>query len=236
VSFQGDSLCDGRLTLYIHTMSLTCVAISDTHCRHAALELPAGDVLIHGGDFLSRGDVGELDDFAEWFMAQPHRYKVVIAGNHDRCLEADPLLAMCFDIPGVHYLSDSGVTLEGVSFWGSPWTPEFYNWSFMLPRGEALAAKWQLIPQGTDVVITHGPPHGIGDACYDGRRVGCEALAERLAVIKPRFHISGHIHEDYGTREVDGTTYINASTCNFRYNPVNAPVVFEVPGRNAAVS
>ena len=78
------------------------------------------------------------------------------------------------------------------------------------------------------MVITHGPPHSIGDECYDGRRVGCEALAERLTVIKPRFHISGHIHEDYGTRDVAGTTYINASTCNLRYNPVNPPVVFEV--------
>ena len=31
--------------------------------------------------------------------------------------------------------------LDGVRFWGSPWTPEFYNWSFMLPRGDALASK-----------------------------------------------------------------------------------------------
>ncbi len=209
-------------------MALTCVAISDTHCRHGEVELPLADVLIHAGDFLSRGHEQELRLFVDWFVSRPHRHKIIIAGNHDRCLQHRPALAEAFDRPGTHYLLDSGVSVEGVSFWGSPWTPEFFNWAFMLPRGEALAAKWALIPEDTAVVITHGPPHGVGDRCYDGRHAGCKALAARLAVVEPQVHVCGHIHEGYGAGVVGSTTVINASTCDRRYRPINPPVVFEV--------
>lgn len=38
--------------------------------------------------------------------------------------------------------------------------PWFYGWGFNLPRGQALLEKWNLIPEGVDVLITHGPPLG----------------------------------------------------------------------------
>lgn len=40
--------------------------------------------------------------------------------------------------------------------------PWFYGWGFNLPRGQALLEKWNLIPEGVDVLITHGPPLGKG--------------------------------------------------------------------------
>lgn len=58
---------------------------------------------------------------------------------------------------GVTYLEDSAATIGGVSFWGSPWQPEYGRSAFNLPRGAALSRKWDLIPDGTDVLITHGP-------------------------------------------------------------------------------
>lgn len=38
--------------------------------------------------------------------------------------------------------------------------PWFYGWGFNLPRGQALLEKWNLIPDGIDILITHGPPLG----------------------------------------------------------------------------
>ena len=61
------------------------------------------------------------------------------------------------------YLEDSGIEIDGVRFWGSPWTPNFMDWAFMLDRDELLYQKWKAIPEHTDVLITHGPPKGIGD-------------------------------------------------------------------------
>ena len=54
------------------------------------ISIPDGDVLIHAGDFCSEGESVEARSFGEFFRSLPHRHKVVIAGNHDRCLEADP--------------------------------------------------------------------------------------------------------------------------------------------------
>ena len=66
------------------------VCVSDTHNLHGALPpLPQGDVLLHAGDFTMRGEPEEVQRFAEWWHAQPHPQKVVIAGNHDFCLEVE---------------------------------------------------------------------------------------------------------------------------------------------------
>lgn len=60
------------------------VCISDTHGQHIKLSVPDGDVLVHAGDFMAFGYAPkEIADFNHWLSTQPHRYKVVIAGNHD---------------------------------------------------------------------------------------------------------------------------------------------------------
>jgi hypothetical protein len=53
---------------------------------------------------------------------------------------------------------DSKINIEGIRIWGSPWQPNYHEWAFMLERGEVIKKKWDLIPEGTDVLITHGPP------------------------------------------------------------------------------
>ena len=54
-----------------------------------------------------------------------HRHKIVIAGNHDRCFEADlDQSKACLPAPLV-YLHDSGCELAGLRFWGAPWQPWF---------------------------------------------------------------------------------------------------------------
>ena len=40
------------------------------------IRLPAGDVLLHAGDFTSRGTAEEVRAFADWLRKQPHRLKV----------------------------------------------------------------------------------------------------------------------------------------------------------------
>ena len=155
------------------------VAISDTHGRHAELTLPEGDVLIHTGDFSRRGRVEELEDFNAWLGEQPFRHRIIIAGNHDWLFERDNAHARAL-ITNAIYLEDSGCELAGLRFWGSPWTPVFFDWAFNLPRGEGCRAKWRQIPTGTDVVVTHGPPLGHGDLCSSGLRAGCLDLLDEL--------------------------------------------------------
>lgn len=70
----------------------------------------------------------------------------------------------------------------------SPWQPEFYDWAYNLPRGEPCAAKWRAIPDGVDILLTHGPPLGHGDLCKPGQhRAGCVDLLQQVQTrIKPK--------------------------------------------------
>ena len=138
-------------------MKLVCT--SDTHGFHHRLKLPPGDVLIHAGDFCSRGDEWEAKNFAVWLHDQNYKHKIVISGNHDRIMEKDPQFGELLFGGVAHYLLDSSVVIDGIKFYGSPWQPAFNNWAFNIPRdSDEIAAKWNLIPDDTDVLITHGPP------------------------------------------------------------------------------
>jgi hypothetical protein len=126
----------------------------------------------------------------------------------------------------VHYLS---ITL--LLTCSSPWQPVFCDWGFNLPRGEACLEKWQPIPAGVDLLVTHGPPLGHGDRCRGGNRAGCGNLLEEIeGRIRPKLHVFGHIHEDYGVSTNGTTVFANASNCNIRYDRhnLNAPLVFDV--------
>lgn len=205
------------------------VCLSDTHLIHEkrSFEVPEGDVLIHAGDFTMRGTEPEIRCFHRWFTSLPHPHKVVVAGNHDWLFERDPARARAL-MTGCIYLEDSAATVQGLCIWGSPWTPWFFDWAFNLHRGDPIRRKWQLIPGGIDILITHGPPLGILDLTVNDEPAGCGDLLKALERIRPRLHIFGHIHEGYGQIARDGTIYVNASICDERYRGANAPVVVEL--------
>jgi predicted phosphodiesterase len=203
--------------------------ISDTHGQHHQLILPKGDVLVHAGDVSARGKAAEVLDFLHWFAAQDFEHKLFIAGNHDFYFENTPADAIRQMIPaGITYLNDSGTTIGSISIWGSPVTPWFYDWAFNRRRGPDIQQHWELIPAGTQVLVTHGPVFGILDRTDGGLNAGCDDLLVKVNELKPRVHICGHIHEAYGQVSRDGTTFINASVLNQRYKLVNEPVVLEL--------
>jgi len=71
----------------------------------------------------------------------------------------------------------------------------------------------------------HGPAYEILDLTTGMVRAGCEDLLNRIKEVKPKIHLSGHIHEGYGQVEKFGTHFINASVLNIRYEMVNAPII-----------
>ena len=147
--------------------------------------------------------------------------------------------ALVEKIGGVTYLQDQGEMIEGLSIWGSPWQPWFYDWAFNLARGPQLAEKWAMIPNGIDIVVTHGPPMGILDRTDRGEHVGCADLRDQMAILRPRLHVFGHIHEGYGqvVKQVwrrddptvsDDTIYVNAANCTVQYRVENPPIVVDL--------
>lgn len=187
--------------------------IADTHGSQP--QLPGGDVLIHAGDLTHVGDLPDINDAAKWLGAQDYKHKIAIAGNHDWGFVRDPEAArqMMADA-GVTYLEDSGCVVEGLKFWGSPWSPTFGNWAFMGTE-RVLRQQWALIPDDTDVLIVHGPAYGLGDRTSRNVRAGCRDLRVALARVRPLLSVHGHIHEDGGAwslrHQEDTTWVVNAS-------------------------
>jgi len=119
--------------------------------------------------------------------------------------------------------------VNDVNVWGSPWQPEFMNWAYNLPRqGTELKEKWDMIPENTDILITHGPPHGYLDKLpYIPENLGCELLRERVDVVKPKIHVFGHIHYGHGYVTNGDTHFINAAVLNEQYIHEHKPINVE---------
>ena len=213
--------------------------ISDTHTKHNQVtsSLPGGDLLIHAGDFTSRGYKHEIQQFFKWFSGlNNYTHKIVVAGNHDLMFEDDPKQAkeIISEYPNATYLQDD-LELIGddystaVKVYGSPWQPEFYNWAFNLPRmGWELQQKWDDIPVGVDILVTHGPAWGHLDTVVgQNMHLGCELLANRINIVKPKIHVFGHIHTGYGYKFDNGTHYFNAAVLNEQYIFTQKPLTVD---------
>lgn len=216
------------------------VFISDTHDLHANVQVPDGDILIHAGDATMLGRMNEIAAFGKWFREQPHKHKVFVPGNHDWMFQKNRTMALQLlnngiigDAGGrINYLEDGLVTINGLRIWGSPWQPTFFDWAFNLDRGEAIKRKWDLIPEGLDILITHGPPMGVHDQIsphLGSEHLGDEELMAAVERAKPKIHVFGHIHGGYGQTQYVNTLFVNAAICNEAYKPVNDPIVIEIP-------
>lgn len=187
--------------------------ISDTHGLHEQLEMPEADVLVHCGDFSHSRKSARL--FLEWFSTQDYKYKVLIAGNHDRWFEKmgyDTIQQVLKDYgTDIIYLQDTEVIIEGVKFYGTPWVPQFFDWAFMGTESY-LSNKFKKIPEDTQVLITHGPQYSVLDTVNENRSVGSTALRDRIKTLPNLvLHTFGHIHS--GTGRVD-TDYISINAAN----------------------
>ena len=201
------------------------VFISDTHGIHKKLGELSGDMIIHAGDISNRGTYKEIKTFLNWFEALNFEHKIFIAGNHDFYLEHLNTSELEELIPkNVIYLNDSGIKIDNLNIWGSPIQPWFHDWAFNRNRGTEIKKHWDLIPDETDLLITHGPPFNILDKTISGERVGCLDLLKRVMIVKPSIHVFGHIHENYGTKKRNGIQFINAAVLNQKYKMSNPPI------------
>jgi calcineurin-like phosphoesterase family protein len=191
-----------------HPIRIAC--ISDTHNTQPTV--PDGNILLHAGDLTNNGTFEELQAQLRWLSSLPHRHKLVIAGNHDRLLDADYVARFpdrTYEGPGtsrsdldwgdITYLNDSSVTLHHLpgdrtlSIYGSPLTEQCGTFAFQYPP--VREGVWdRRVPDGTDVLLVHGPPRGY----LDGGGKGCPQLAREVWRVRPRLVVFGHIHIGYG--------------------------------------
>lgn len=206
--------------------------VADLHGHLPAV--PECDVLVIGGDVTPPHDhdvafqARWLDsEFRAWLDAAPATEVVGIAGNHDFVFENAPET-----VPGDlrwTYLEDEAAEVGGLRFWGSPWTPWFFDWAFNAPKGDAdeefLGARYAGVPDAADVLVVHGPPRGYGDRTASGMDVGSTAFLETIDRVRPAVCLFGHIHEGRGRWDRDGIDLVNAAAVNLQYELVADPFV-----------
>lgn len=228
------------------------VCISDLHGKLPPV-IPNCDLLLISGDICPHSPMrtyaGSLDDmlfqgqwlnttFREWLEKTPAKNVIACWGNHDYVAERKPNL-----LPTLPWtlLTDSWIEHEGLKIWATPYSLWFHDWAFNSPPKEEggeefLARKYAGIPEDCDIILSHGPPLGIGDRTLEGDRTGSSALVAAIKRIGPQLVVCGHIHEGYGTYEIEtdkGTTVIvNASVLDRSYFLVNQPIVLEIGIRN----
>lgn len=214
------------------------VCISDTHGWTP--DVPDGDILIHAGDMSARGHRLEIQAQLDWLASLPHKHKVVVAGNHD--LELDPALPRRrnadpdlpprgpggFKLHDLHYLDNASVELSVggrvVRVFGAPNIPRIGPFGFQYPRTED---RWAgVIPDNTDVVVTHGPPQGFLDEVR-GRPCGCASLAREIRRVRPQVHVFGHIHEGHGVAEI---VHSDAAKAGAKARAGDVPGLLETAG------
>ena len=243
-------------------MLIDCIA--DTHGHYPQLE--GGDLLIVAGD-LTRSDEGYQYEFL-YDILKEKNYKriIIIAGNHDNALQNGKVEFV--EDSKIKYLCDSGTEFEywdcptetearncphglhsvkrALKIWGSPWTKTFPGINpkckaFTVDTDEELAEKWAMIPDDTDILITHCPPYGYFDYVYDDKNcgsypVGSKSLVEAINRVMPKLCIFGHVHEGGGSMTQLSDWYggrgpiilVNASHVNEYYEPVNKPIRIEL--------
>ena len=201
--------------------------ICDTRSNHRHLCIPNNvDMVIHSGDCTNpRNPVDnsvELWPFVEWFRNLNIEHKVLIAGNHDSAIEGRMITKGVFAELGITYLENSSEMVGGLKIWGSPITPAYNDWCFMMKRHK-IHKVWDTIPDDADIVVTHGPPKFILDLTEnrDGtlEQVGCKCLYNTVVDVRPRLHCFGHVHnfkhlKNAGTcrlAAVPGTLFSNGS-------------------------
>lgn len=189
-------------------MDIVCV--SDTHELHRELDVPTGDVLICAGDFtMFSRSVAAIRDFDQWLGELPHRHKLVIPGNHEFFLEADPGKRSLLSNATV--LIDEAIEIDGLRIYGSPLTP-LYGGAFGVSSADERTKRWARIPPAIDVLVTHGPPYGIMDSSLElPTPMGDSELLAAVQRIKPSLHIFGHVHGGYGQVVLGEARFVNAA-------------------------
>ena len=179
------------------------------------------------------------DEFFEWTGRFSDTTFIVVAGNHDLCL--DPVMTSRYSgenwkiewPSNVKYLHDSGVEVSGLKFYGTPWVPIInYMWAFEGER-DKLKKQFSAIPENVDILVTHSPPRlpgYLGDVSLefgaDSDKFGSSELADAIFKKKPRRVFCGHIHSGSHNPFMFGDTVVqNVSRVNESYEVTYEPAV-----------
>lgn len=210
------------------------IATSDLH-GHLPV-VPECDLLLIAGDIspvvdhrLRYQERWLKTTFADWLRNVPAKKVIGVWGNHDLIGQDSPERVP--ELPWT-LLTDESTSFEGLSIYGLPWQKTFgIGWAFNLDD-DLLNKKYEAIPTGTDIIVSHGPAYGLGDRVLRFQsyieHTGSLAFRKKIDEVRPKLVVYGHIHCDPGLWEVNGSVISNVSMLDERYHPYRQPCEFHL--------
>ena len=180
-------------------MSLKILAAGDFHAKEDLLEacreeLEQGDydLYINVGDYMDT-------DYAERLFEGLDVAAVGTTGNRDLHMTEEDLEGL----PVFHFLEadideEYKLVLIGGDF------PEDVQ--------DKVAEMVEDVDPDNLIIGSHYPPKKVGDKITSGKRIGFDQFRRMIMRHKPALWVNGHVHEDFGEREVMGTKVLNASS------------------------
>ncbi|RGP78211.1 metallophosphoesterase domain-containing 1 [Fusarium longipes] len=160
-------------------------------------------IAIAGNHEFSLDDVAYKDKIDETCRIRQEDLSEDIMAEFGKFGEAKQLLLAAKD-KGIVFLEEGTHKLRlpngaSLKVYVSPYTPAHNcgGWGFQYDGSHDFA-----IEKGTDIAITHGPPHGILDMTNGRERIGCPQLFAAIARAQPRIHCFGHVHDGWGAKLV----------------------------------
>lgn len=186
------------------------LAVSDEECTalwdyYVPGRLKEYDLIISCGDLKA--------SYLSFLVTMGRAPVLYVHGNHDiRYSQEPPEGCDCIDD---HFVVYNGIRILGLGGCRKYHPgPHQYSEAQMRRRIRKLAFQlWR--HKGVDIVVTHAPPEGLGDA-DDPAHWGFQALRDLIEKYHPQYLLHGHVHLNYrhGTvRELEheGTKIINVS-------------------------
>lgn len=235
------------------------VAISDQHGYLP--DIPPCDLLIVAGDNCPDhpseaedrvGSGPQVERQREWFervwmpwrQRQPAKRCLLTWGNHDYCGEL--LHQRCgacvemvaadgtYDPETVAVVDSLVVDNSGLRIWLTPWSSQWKDWAFMAEE-HRLSDRYRAIPTDIDILVSHQPPKGYGDAMFynletmEAEHLGSEALLDTIDRVRPRVVICGHVHSGHGHYQRNGVSEIyNVAVLDAKYEVAHPPTEIDM--------
>ena len=161
---------------------------------------------------LSAGDLKPAS--LSFLVTMANRPLLYVHGNHDSIYEKRPP-------EGCDCIDDKLVVVNGLRILGLGGARMYnggpYQYTEKQMERRIRKLRWKLCrSKGVDIVLTHAPPAGYGDA-EDIAHRGFEAFLPLMDRYQPSYLIHGHVHKSYSvhtfSREVQyaSTTVLNGA-------------------------
>ena len=160
---------------------------------------------------LSAGDL--KGEYLSFLVTMANRPLLYVHGNHDGNYAVKPP-------EGCDCIDDKLIVVNGLRILGLGGCRKYnhgqYQYTEKKMRQRIRRLWWKLYRAGgVDIVLTHAPPAGVGDA-EDMAHRGFEAFLPLMEKYKPAYLVHGHVHKNYSpsftrVRQYADTKVINAS-------------------------